>query len=213
MGERKRGRIPGLTSLTFEGEDADIPGGGPSRSGSRGRTMRICSQPRANCRTSWRPYDGVYQLRGRFSVPVRTSCGCGLKPEARALGITVAALARTINAGYYGAEPIRVQRGRDEVKVRVRYAAEERARQARLRADARAHAGGAFEVPLLSVAEIEKGRGFAGITRTNGQRRIAVSAEVNSSVTNTNEIVRDLKDELPGGIPAKLSRNPCRIPG
>ena len=45
-----------------------------------------------------------------------------LKPEARMLGLTVAHLAKQIHAGYFGEEAIRLQRGRDDLRVRVRQA-------------------------------------------------------------------------------------------
>jgi len=53
-----------------------------------------------------------------------------------------------------------------------------------------------LEVPLLSVADIEYTTGVASIRRTNGQRRIVVTAEVQSERANASEIVRTLRKEF-----------------
>ena len=44
-----------------------------------------------------------------------------IRPEARALGLTAAELARQVRGAFYGAEALRFQRRRDEIKVMVRY--------------------------------------------------------------------------------------------
>ena len=49
-----------------------------------------------------------------------------IKPEAEILGLTMANLARQVRQAFYGAEAQRIQRGRDDVRVMVRYPLEER---------------------------------------------------------------------------------------
>ena len=51
------------------------------------------------------------------------------------------------------------------------------------------------EVPLLSVADIEYTTGVSSIRRTNGQRRVVVSAEVQSERANSTEIVQELQQD------------------
>jgi multidrug efflux pump subunit AcrB len=48
------------------------------------------------------------------------------------------------------------------------------------------------EVPLMSVTQIDYAPGYATITRTNGLRRVAVSADVDSSRANANEILAEM---------------------
>ena len=57
-------------------------------------------------------------------------------PSAEALGLTVEDIARQVRQAFYGAEAQRIQRGRDEVKVMVRYPPEQR----RALSDVRLHA-------------------------------------------------------------------------
>jgi len=114
-----------------------------------------------------------------------------LKPEARNLGLTVAHLAKQIHAGYFGEEAIRLQRGRDDLRVRVRYPQEKRKYLTDFKG-IRIRTPYGFEVPLLSVADLEYGPGYAEIRRTDGLRRITLSAEVNSAKANATEIVTEV---------------------
>jgi multidrug efflux pump subunit AcrB len=132
-------------------------------------------------------------------------CALSLKPEARTLGLTVDDLARQMYAGYYGDEALRLQRGRDDIRVKVRYTAEERSRLSDLdRVRIRTATG--VEVPLMSVADVAFAPGYSTITRTDGMRRVAVSAGVDTHKANANEIFAelsahyfpDLKNRYPG---------------
>ena len=80
-------------------------------------------------------------------------------------------LARQVYAGYYGDEALRLQRGRDDVRVKVRYTADERSRVSDLE-QVRIRTAGGFEVPLLSVADVTFTPGYSTITRTDGMRRV-----------------------------------------
>lgn len=131
-------------------------------------------------------FEGVYQIRSDFP-PGKNEMRLTLKPEARALGLTVNDLARQVYAGYYGDEAVRLQRGRDDIRVKVRYTADERSRMSDLeRVRIRTPEG--HEVPLFSVAEVSLSPGFSTITRTDGLRRVTVSADVDTNKANANEI-------------------------
>jgi hypothetical protein len=56
----------------------------------------------------------------------------------------------------------------------------------------RIRTAGGFEVPLLSVADVTFTPGYSTITRTDGMRRVAVSAGVDTSKANANEIFAEL---------------------
>jgi multidrug efflux pump subunit AcrB len=74
-----------------------------------------------------RQFEGVYQIRSDFK-PGKNELRFELKPEARTLGLTVDDLARQVNAGYYGEEALRLQRGRDDIRVKIRITEDERSR-------------------------------------------------------------------------------------
>ncbi len=52
-----------------------------------------------------------------------------------------------------------------------------------------------LEVPLLSVADLEFTSGATAIRRTNGQRRLVVSADVNVEAANAREIIDHINEE------------------
>jgi multidrug efflux pump subunit AcrB len=100
-------------------------------------------------------------------------------------------LASQINAGFYGREAFRMQRGKDDIRVKVRYTADERSRISDFEKVYIRTADGR-EVPLLSVANISFAPGFSTISRTDGLRRIKVTAEVNNKQANSGDIFAQL---------------------
>jgi len=187
--EREVGRISGVKSLTFEGLSAGPPGA-PIEVWLQGNDMDHILAAADDLMARLKKFDGVYQIRSDFS-PGKNEMRLTLKPEARALGLTVNDLARQVYAGYYGDETVRLQRGRDDIRVKVRYTADERSRMSDLeRVRIRTPEG--HEVPLFSVADVSLSPGFSTITRTDGLRRVAVSADVDSNKANANEIFAEL---------------------
>jgi len=139
-------------------------------------------------------YPGVGDIqstysRGKQEMKIR------LKPEAETLGVTEEELGRQIRAAFYGSEALRFQRGRNEVKVMVRYPETDRKRLWDLEA-MRIRTPGGGEVPLLRAATVILGQGFAEINRNNRKRVINVTASVDDKVANAEEILTDLKANL-----------------
>ena len=138
-------------------------------------------------------YDGLFE--------VETSANTGpeeiklaVKPEAEALGITLADLASQVREAFYGAEAQRIQRGDSEVRVMVRYPRSERRSIGNLEnmwirlPDGR-------ELPFSAVAEYTLERGYNSIRRINGKRTVTVSANA------------DLNAVEPGTIAGAVYRN------
>lgn len=201
--EKEVGSIPGIKSLTFEGLSAGPPGA-PLEIWLQGDNMEDILAAAEDLQGRLRRFQGVYQIRSDFS-PGKNEMRLRLKPEARALGLTVDDLARQVYAGYYGQEALRLQRGRDDVRIKIRYTEEERSRVSDLN-QVRIRTKSGYEVPLLSVVDVVFSPGYSTITRTNGMRRVAVSAAVDTNTANTSEII----DELSNGYLEQLSG---RYPG
>lgn len=120
-----------------------------------------------------------------------------VRPEAEALGISAADLARQVRQGFHGEEVQRAQRGRDDVPVMVRYPESERGSLADLDAAAIRTATGAL-VPFWTVATAEVGRGSATVQRADRKRTLRVTADVDARVANANEIIDSLTaNDLP----------------
>jgi len=118
-----------------------------------------------------------------------------LTDRGRALGLTETEVGRQIRAAFYGAEALRLQRGRNEVKVMVRYPEADR-RQLAAFDDLYIHTPDGGLVPLAEVARVEQGHGYSVITRHNLKRVVDITATVDSRTANSEEIIADLKTSL-----------------
>ena len=187
--EKELGPIAGVEALTFEAL-AQGPPGAPIEIWIQGHELETILAASKRLQKRLGQFEGVYQIRSDFS-PGKNEMRLSLKPEARALGFTVEDLARQVYAGYYGQEVVRLQRGRDDVRVKVRYPANERQQASGLE-QIRVRARDGREVPLQSVASITYTPGYSTITRTDGMRLVMVSAAVDTNKANANEILSAL---------------------
>jgi multidrug efflux pump subunit AcrB len=191
--EKEIGPIPGIKSLTLEGMQQGPPGA-PIEVWLQAHNMENILSAADDLMEQLRKYDGVYQIRSDFS-PGKNELRLSLKPEAKVLGLTVEDLARQIYAGYFGEEAVRLQRGRDDIRVRVRYSSDERKNLSDLE-QVRIRTLQGSEVPLFSVADYHFSPGYSTIVRTDGMRRVAVSANVDTNKANANEIFEELNRDF-----------------
>ena len=131
-------------------------------------------------------YPGVFDVSDSF-LPGKKEMQLKLKPGARSLGLTLNDLARQVRHAFYGAEALRLQRDKDEVKVLVRYPESERKSIAYVE-EMRIRTPDGTEVPFSQVAEVNMKEGYASIQRAQRRRIIKVLANVDENVTNANEV-------------------------
>jgi multidrug efflux pump subunit AcrB len=96
-------------------------------------------------------------------------------------------LARQVRHAFYGAEALRYQRDKDEVKVLVRYPEAER-KSVGFVERMRIRTSDGKEVPFNQVAEVVLDQGYSTIERAQRKRVIKVTADVDETLTNANEI-------------------------
>ena len=143
-------------------------------------------------------YPGVFDIGDSFEGG-KQEIQLDILPAAEALGLSLDDLASQVRQAFYGAEAQRIQRGRDDVRVMIRYPKAERRSLADLdNMRIRTPAGG--EVPFYAVAEARTGLGFATIKRANRQRIINVTADVDLSEGNANEILAILEQGFLGRL-------------
>jgi len=125
-----------------------------------------------------------------------------LRPEGRLLGMTTESLARQIQQSFFGAEVQRVQRGKDEVKVRVRYPSDQRKDITDLQ-NARVRTPDGNIVPLYTVASLQQGYTVTEISRVDGYRAATLSANLDESVIESGEFMAVLETTVFPEIQAK----------
>ena len=139
-------------------------------------------------------YPGVHDVTagGR---PGKWEYRMKVKDEARAMGVSLAELSSTVRGSYYGEEAMRLQRGRHEVELRVRYPREQRQSLADFD-EIRVRDPVGNERPLTELANVELGRGYSAIHRLDQMRSITIAADVDEEVGNAFNITSDLKRTL-----------------
>jgi multidrug efflux pump subunit AcrB len=148
-------------------------------------------------------YPGVFDIEDSFQ-PGKQEIQLALKPAAQTLGITLEELARQVRHAFYGAEALRFQRGKDEVKVMARYLESERQDIASLENMRIRMADGGL-VPFSQVAQADIKPGYAAIERAQRMRVIKVTADVNENITNADRIRSQLMTSY---LPELASRYP-----
>jgi multidrug efflux pump subunit AcrB len=196
------GEIPGVKELTFS--DADHLGGGPPLSFELSGSDNIALEnAAAELETKLAEYQGIYDIRNS-STSGGEEIRLRIKPEAEALGLTMSALGRQVRQAFYGEEAQRIQRGKDELKVMVRYPIEERRSIADLE-NMRIRTAAGDEVPFAAVAEMSFGKGYSTITRLNRKRTVTVSADIDPKIVEPAKIIKSISEDY---IPELLARYP-----
>lgn len=115
-----------------------------------------------------------------------------VRDTAKAMGISTAELAGTVRAAYFGEEVMRLQRGRHEVELRVRYPREQRGSLADFE-DLRVRAQDGAERPLTELADVSVARSYSTINRIDQMRSITITANVDENVGNAFEITQNFQ--------------------
>ncbi|WOT04850.1 efflux RND transporter permease subunit [Shewanella youngdeokensis] len=118
-----------------------------------------------------------------------------LTPQGRALGMDTADLAQQVLQAFGGDIVQRFQRGKDEVKVRVRYPEENRQTFADV-TTANVRTPDGTVVPLISVANVYSDYQQSEITRIDNQRAVYITSVVDKEVIASNELVAQLQQSV-----------------
>ncbi len=198
----KIGEIPGTKELRFfAGTNAG--GGAAIEFQLTGRDNDQVEAAALAIQKALAEYDGVYDIRNSFSRGSQ-EIKLTIKPEAEVLGLTLSNLARQVRQAFYGEEAQRIQRGRDELKVMVRYPKENRLSVTDLE-DMWIRTPSGDQVPFYQVADIALGQGFSSITRVNQKRSITISADIDSEKVESRKVIAEMNDKT---IPEILTNFP-----
>ena len=141
-------------------------------------------------------YTGVYDITDSFQGG-KAEIQLDILPAAETLGLTLSDLARQVRQAFYGEEAQRIQRGRDDIRVMVRYPEDSRTSLADLE-NLRIRTPAGDEVPFYAVARARLDRGYSTIKRIDRQRTINVTAAVaEDEGGNASKIMASLSQEIP----------------
>ncbi len=183
------GPIPGTVELIFMAEAA--AGGNAIDLELVGPDLESIDAAAEDVKEQLAKFDGVIDIADN-NIQGKRELKLEILPQAEALGLRLDDLARQVRQGFYGEEIQRLQRGRNEVKVFVRYPRDERSSLADIeRSKIRLPDG--TEVPFTEVGRATFSRSPSSIQRTDQQRAIKVTADVDKAKgVNATEVVAAL---------------------
>ena len=160
----------------------------------RSRNVETLQAAGAQVIEALKQYKGVSAIQNSMKTG-QAQIDLSLRPEGRAMGLTVSDLAKQIRYAYDGFEVQRIQRGRDEIKVKVRYPDHKRQWIDDLNL-ARIRTADGKVVQLGTVADIATRYVAKDIKRVDRNRVAVISADIDKSMINANDILKVLDDTL-----------------
>jgi len=175
------GDILGVEQLTFS-IIAGGPGGNPIEIQLKGNDFEQLQLAADDLKNEIGKYPGTFDITDNFR-PGKMEMQIHLRKGAKSLGVTLADIAIQIRQAYYGDEVLKIQRGKDDIKVMVRYSQKERESEASID-DLRIRTRDQREIPLNQVADIKMERGYSTIQRVDRKRIITVISDINEDIAN-----------------------------
>ena len=199
---KKVGDMPGVERLAFSVLHGG-PAGNPIEIQLIGHDFDILEQAASDVKAEIASYPGTYDIADD-SKPGKEEIRLKARDGASPLGVSLQDIARQVRQAFYGEEAVRIQRGRDDIKVMVRYAEPERRSFAGVE-EMRIRTREGDEIPLDEVAQVDYGRAYSVIHRVDRKRVITVVSDLDENVANATKIVSDLKADF---LPELVRRYP-----
>ena len=198
------GEVAGVEVLRFAA-DAGGPGsrGGAVNVELSHRSIAVLEAASAELAETVATYPRVKDVDDGFQ-PGKQQLDFTVKPEGKSLGLTARDVARQVRSAFYGAEVLRQQRGRNEIKVMVRLPEAQRSTEQTVD-DLMLRTPAGTYVPLREVAAVSRGRAYTAINRRNGRRVVQVSADVTPR-SKAGEVLADLEADTLPDLLAKYPR-------
>jgi multidrug efflux pump subunit AcrB len=196
------GQMAGLESLRFE-SDRGGPGGGAGLTIELAhRDIPTLDRASQELAAALAEFPNVKDIDDGYT-PGKRQFDFKMLPEGRSLGLTATEVARQLRGSFYGAEALRQQRGRNEIKVMVRLPKEQRVSEFDVESFVVRTTAGA-DVPLHQVATVDIGRAYTAINRRDGRRTVTVTADVTPR-GETDQVLRNVEQTV---LPELMRRYP-----
>jgi hydrophobic/amphiphilic exporter-1 (mainly G- bacteria), HAE1 family len=157
------GTFPGAEAVKFQ-STMHGPGGIPIefRLLAKGEQFARLEEAVEEVKAKLGQYAGVFDISDD-SQPGKWEFQLTIKDSAKSMNVKLADLAETVRAAYYGDEVMRLQRGRHEVKLMVRYPPEERGSLANFD-EIRVRGIDGAERPMTELADVDVSRAWPRLT-------------------------------------------------
>ncbi len=189
------GDLTGVKSADFY---SDFSGEGDIEVEIRGSNFSVLSQAAHQLKQHLRDFQGIYDVQDSLA-DTTSELIVHLKPPAMAYGLTQADVTSQLRQGYYGEVAQQIQRGRDEIDVRVRYPYRQRQSVTDLE-NIHIRTPDGVSVPFTTVATLELTDSLSEIKRIDKHREVTVSARVDKAIASSSEITQNLQSNFFGQL-------------
>lgn len=148
-------------------------------------------------------YEGVFDLSDNLR-PGKPEIRLRMREGTFALGIDAATISSQLRAAFWGTTANEIQVGSEAYEIDVRLAEADKNTLYALD-DFRITDKDGKQIPLTTLVDIERGRGFSRIERINGQRSVTITGDIDTSIANSREIVTHTRKNF---IPQLLEQYP-----
>ena len=177
--------VPGIKELSFKSNL--FSAGDPINIQLTSKYMDDLISAKEELKTQLVRFPGVFDVNDTYNIG-KEEISINLLPAAKNYGVSMMMVASQVRQAFYGLEVQTVQRGRNELKVILQYPENDRSSVADLENMMILTPTGST-IPVRQIAQLELGEGLASIERKNRKRSINVTADVDLSVTNGNEVI------------------------
>jgi len=191
----KVGVLPGVEEIRYSGEAKGNGGGPPVKIRLTGQDFDELAAASDEVKELLANFPHLSDISDSYDAG-KEEVKLSIKPEAEALGLTTNDLARQTREAFFGAEAQRIQRGREDVRVMVRYPRARRSSITQLNR-MRIRTPDGAEVPFSAVANATIGPGFTSISRIDRNRSINITADANKDEANMGAVQKELATQLP----------------
>lgn len=187
---RLTGPIPGAESINFRA--SFFRAGDPINFQFSGNSLETLNAVGEEVKQRLATYPGVFEIADSLSDG-KEELQIELSPQGYLVGLTRNEIVNQVGQAFKGLQAQRIQRGRDDIRVLVRFPISERRTISSLNEMLITAPNGRL-IPLANVATISPGRGPSQITRIDGYRVLNVTADVDKDNTNMVVLLADLQD-------------------
>ncbi len=196
------GEMPDIIALNFK-EPVRGPGGIPLEIRLYGDNIDDLKLASTDLQSWLARYEGVVDLSDNLR-PGKPELRLRMREGTFALGIDAATISSQLRAAFWGTTANEIQVGPESYEIDVRLAEDDK-NTLYVLDDFRITDKEGKQIPLTTLVEVERGRGFSRIERINGQRSVTIIGDIDTRVANAREIVNHTRQNF---IPQLLEQYP-----
>ena len=184
--------LPGIKELSFKSDL--FSAGDPINIQLSSKYMDDLIQAKNELKSKLVMFPGVFDVSDNYNVG-KEEISINLLPVAKNYGVNMMMVASQVRQAFYGLEVQTVQRGRNELKIILQYPKDQRSSISHLE-NMMILAPNGSTIPVRQVAQLEIGEGLSSIERKDRKRSINVTADVDLSISNGNEVIASITKNI-----------------